>query len=229
MQSDRLRSHDVEVVKLLDGQRLPRFEVMRKLDLTAGEASARLSKLVRYGLVYRTGRGYYTTAHGVSGLLPGLKAHMTLEEVQDLLSSPEPVPVPHPVPHPVDRQEPVPMTPFTAKRDWEEARSRAAHPAGSARAGTGTGSTGDALRDLLVRLDLAPGPEPGPEPELAPEDMADAALRHAADQAGAMQLALAHSNGEVAPAELFAMRRDLARLWVDIASAALTLETRPGL
>lgn len=77
----------------------------------------------------------------------------------------------------------------TAARADEQARSRAAHPAGSAR--------------------------------VEGENTAVSALAKAVDQASAMQLVLSHANGEAGAESLFWMRRDLAKLWVEIARQAL--------
>lgn len=252
MQTDRLRHYDLEAVQLLDGRVLTRAAIMRRLGITSGEAGARLGKMIRYGLLERVDRGSYTTPGHVIRLLPELKAGMPCDQVQELLTRPEPArmrPLPAAPPATLDAagprvREPVPLAPFTAKRDWEEtrareeARSRAAHPAGSAQVDTqvsieATGDQDSIQTTLAGLLNSLRGSYPGlavqPEEEEEPQDAAQSALRHAVDQAGAMQLAMAHSNGEVEPAELFAMRRDLARLWLDIASVALTLETHPGL
>ena len=247
-QSDRLRHHDLQLVRHLNGRQQTRSQIMILLDIAPGEASARLSKMVRYGLIERLERGLYTTPSHVARLLGELKARMSLEEVQELLTRPAPKPEPKPEPQPVvtnpeqagKGEVPQVSDLYTRHlmsvreeerqglaRELEEERSRAAHPAGSALPPFMPGTTGEpgsftgAFQGLLALINAQqePGAEAEPEPE--PESVQESALRHAIDLAGAMQLDLAHSNGEVTPAALYAMRRDLARLWVDIARQAL--------
>jgi hypothetical protein len=236
-QSDRLRHHDLQLVRHLNGRQQTRSQIMILLDIAPGEASARLSKMVRYGLIERLERGLYTTPSHVARLLGELKARMSLEEVQELLTRPAPKPEPKPEPAPEPKPDLAVLSSdrehnqreLAEARAWEADRQQSmrAHPAGSALPPFMPETTGEpgsftgAFQGLLALINAQqePGAEAEPEPE--PESVQESALRHAIDLAGAMQLDLAHSNGEVTPAALYAMRRDLARLWVDIARQAL--------
>src|SRR5215216_1646905 len=90
MQTNRLRSYDLDLVKFLDGRVLTRLAIIRRLGITPGEAGARLAKMARYGLLERVDRGSYTVSGQAISLLPELRAGMTCEQVQDLLIRPEP-------------------------------------------------------------------------------------------------------------------------------------------